>query len=141
MYNAFVAWHPPTKSKTTKRSKPKTPTRTHLTDKQRQQWAREHYELNHQFPAILGHHQPQQQFTPLSPLPQHEQTLLQPPTTHTLLQHLGNETDHQLLLLQQLDMMMTDDWISFHSYFIFLDFSFLRPDFLDIKFNEIDLFV
>ena len=105
----FRPSQPPTKSKTTKRSKPKTPTRTHLTDKQRQQWAREHYELNHQFPAILGHHQPQQQFTPLSPLPQHEQTLLQPPTTHTLLQHLGNETDHQLLLLQQLDMMMTDD--------------------------------
>ena len=100
------AQHPTTKSKTTKRSKPKALTRTHLTDKQRQQWAREHYELNYQFPAILGHHQPQQQSTSLSlsPLPQHEQTLLQPPTAHSLLQHLGNETDHHQLL-QQLDMM------------------------------------
>ena len=52
----------------------------------------------------IEHHQPQQQSTSLSPLPQHEQTLLQPPTAHSLLQHLGNETDHHQLL-QQLDMM------------------------------------
>ena len=98
----------PTKTKTTKRSKskPKALTRPHFTDKQRRQWAREHYELNHQFPTILGHHQPQQQLTPSLPPPLHEQTILPPPTIHSLLQHLEDkEVDNQLTLLQQLDML------------------------------------
>ena len=52
-----------------------------LTDKQRRAWAREHYELHYQFPAIMGHHR---HYEP----DRLNQTLLPPPTTHSLLQYL-----------------------------------------------------
>ena len=49
-------------------------TRVTFTDKQRQEWAREHYALNHQFPAIMGHHRPQHDHLDRH---QHDHTLLE----------------------------------------------------------------
>ena len=66
----------------TRSRKSKALTRTQLTDKQRRQWEREHYDMHHQFPTISGHHHPQQLPSPAAS--QHDLTLLPPPTITTV---------------------------------------------------------
>ena len=114
-------------------------TRTTYTGMQRQEWTREHYALNHQFPAIMGHHRPQHDELDTCSH-QHDHT----PTVHSLPTTPPGQKQHRLPTGIRLTGLVLHCFlfISFRSL-ILLSIIFLnKPVFrFQIQIHEINLFM